>query len=197
MVEITDVYIEYQRALARFNNRPYRVPKDWDKVWSKLNEKSLYNLEMITKAFSTRWHNIDIGNYFDCGFQLLGKKFTYVNFFERKIILLYIENDKQKKRKTTSIVEAMNESLGFIENWMEKHEKRDDLSIYSCYSRMKVDGVSAPIKHYLDNKIDKYMLTLLIKEKYLQLKDHEKIMIPLVIENYRKYSNELNEMEAI
>jgi hypothetical protein len=186
-----DVYISYQQARSRYINRPYKIPKDWDKVWSKLGEKSVYNVEMIAKAFSTRLQNVDMAKYFDCGFQLFGKGFIYSKFYDRKILLNYIEQDKQQKRKEVSVSETYDMSKKFILDWVKEKKHREDLSIYSQYCRMTDDGLRAPIKHYLNNGIDKYMLTWLIKNKYLVLEDYEKNLIPLVVQKYRQFSNEI------
>jgi hypothetical protein len=47
MIDAQGVYIAYQQARARYLNRPYKVPKDWDKVWAKLSEKSVYNNYLV------------------------------------------------------------------------------------------------------------------------------------------------------
>ena len=47
MIDAQGVYIAYQQARARFLSRPYRIPKDWDKVWAKLSEKSVYNNYLV------------------------------------------------------------------------------------------------------------------------------------------------------
>ncbi len=191
MIDAQDVYIAYQQARARFVNRPYKVPKDWDKVWSKLGEKSVYNIEMIAKAFSTRWMNINIDKYFDCGFELFGKGFLYNKFYDRRILLLYIEKDKQAKRKSVNVEDSYDESNEFIKTWMNSKPHRDDISLHKQYCMMNDDGIRAPIKHYIANNISKYMMVWLIREKFLILQDHERQLVPLIVSEYRNLSYDL------
>lgn len=179
------VYIAYQQAKARYSNRPYRIPKDFDKVWAKISEKGLYNIRFIAVAFSTRWQHIDLDKYMDTGFKLFGNGFTYVKFYDRRILTMYIDEDKQIKRKTGNIKTEMTNSFDFIDTWMkENKEYRDDVTFFSQYCRMKDGGIRAPIKHYINNDIDKHTLAWLISKRYLVLQDNERALIPLVIQNY-------------
>lgn len=184
MITINDVYISYQKACANYCNRPYRIPKDWNKIWARFAKTNLYNLEMITIAFNTRWHMINMDKYFDCGFKLFGKGFSYNKFYDRRILTMYIEEDKQQKRKDGNIKESMINSLDFINDWINDKPYRVDRSVYSQYCQLKEGGIKAPIKHYINNDIDKHTLAWLICQKYLILEDNERAMIPLVIENY-------------
>lgn len=191
MIEIQDVYISFRQAQSRCLGRPYRIPKNWDSVWQRMSKKNVECLELIMKAFNTRWQNIDMDNFFDCGFKLHGKSFTYTKFFDRRVLSLYIENDKQTKRQITNIRGSMTNSFDFILEWMKKREYSREISLYIQYCRMNEGGIRAPIKHYLMNNIDKHVLTWLINRKYLVLDDHERNMIPLIVENYRKLSREV------
>lgn len=193
------VYIAYQQAKARYSNRPYRIPKDFDKVWSKISEKGLYNIRFIAVAFSTRWQHIDLDKYMDTGFKLFGNGFTYVKFYDRRILTMYIDEDKQIKRKTGNIKTEMTNSFDFIDTWMKENKQyRDDITFFSQYCRMKDDGIRAPIKHYINNDIDKHTLAWLISKRYLVLQDNERALIPLVIENYWTLSEEaINCLERI
>lgn len=191
MVTVEDVYLSYQKARGRFLNRGYRIPKDMSKIWSKLNEKAVYNLEMISKAFSTRWMNVDVDGYFDCGFELFGKGFLYHHFYDRRILLLYIEKDKQLKRTNMNVNEGYNRSKEFIESWMKDKSYRADLSFYKQYCMMMDDGIRAPINHYLKNRIEGYMMVWLIKERFLALEDNEAALVPYIMEKYRKMSYDL------
>jgi len=194
MIDAQGVYIAYQQARARYLNRPYKVPKDWDKVWAKLSEHSSKQIELLAKAFSTRWHNVNVDKYMDCGFELYGKSFLYNKFYERKILLLYIEKDKQQKRKTVNIKASYDKSNEYVLEWMNDRPHRDDISLYKQYCMMNDDGVRAPIQHYLKNKICRYMFTWLIKEKYLLLQDYEKELVPLINSQYRKIVYDVKHM---
>jgi len=193
MIEIQDVYISFRQAQSRCLGRPYRIPKNWDSVWQRMSKKNVECLELIMKAFNTRWQNIDMDNFFDCGFKLHGKSFTYTKFFDRRVLSLYIENDKQTKRQNTNIKESHLNGLEFIHKWMDTRHNRDDISLFKHYCMLTDNGVRAPIKHFIMNRISKYTLVWLIKNKYLVLEDNERNMIPLIVENYRKLSREVKE----
>ena len=40
MLTTEDVYIEFRKAQAQKNNRGYRLPKNWDKHFGKMNKKN-------------------------------------------------------------------------------------------------------------------------------------------------------------
>jgi hypothetical protein len=196
MIDAENVYISYQQARARFLNRPYKIPTKWDTVWERMSEVNSENIRLITIAFNTRWQNIVMDKYFDYGFELFGKRFTYTKFFDKRLMNMYIEKDKQVKRLTENIKKSMEESFSFIEGWMKAREYRKDLSLHSQYGRILIEGMRAPIKHYIMNEIDKHTLTWLIYNKYVILEDYEKGLIPLVISNYRKFVRELKEYDG-
>lgn len=193
MISIQDVYISYRAAQSRYLGRPYKIPKQWDSLWARMTKVNVDSLEMIMKAFNTRWMNVNMDKYFDCGFTLHGKGFTYTKFFDRRVLLLYIENDKQTKRQNTNIKESHNKSLQFINEWMDKKEINENISIFKQYCMMSDGGMRAPIKHYIMNNIDKYTLVWLINHKYITLEDNERNVLPLIVENYRKLTREVKE----
>jgi len=192
MIEIQDTYLSFRGAQSRYLGRGFRIPKNWDSVWSKMTKENVKQLELITIAFNTRWQNIDMDRYFDYGFELHGKAFSYSKFYDRRILLSYIEKDKQLKRTNGNVLECYNNSIYYIKEWMDKHEFRSDLNIYSQYCRMNEDGMKAPIKHFLLNRIDKHTLAFLISQKFLILEDYERALIPLVMKNYWTLSEEIN-----
>ena len=65
MIDAQGVYIAYQQARARYLNRPYKVPKDWNKVWAKLSEHSSKQIELLAKAFSTRLYYVKLDDDLD------------------------------------------------------------------------------------------------------------------------------------
>ena len=191
MIDAESVYIEYQQARGRFLNRPYKVPKSFDKIWAKLSEHNAKQIELLAIAFSTRWQNILPSKYFDCGFELFDKGFLYNKFYDRRILLLYIEKDKQAKRKSVNVEDSYDKSNEFIKIWMNSKPHRDDISLHKQYCMMNDDGIRAPIKHYIANNISKYMMVWLIREKFLILQDHERQLVPLIVSEYRNLSYDL------
>lgn len=185
MISVEDVYIAFIRAKGKFNDRPFRIPKKWDSIWSKLGAKNVEMIELLMKAMSTRWNKIDIDTYMDNGFKLFGSKFTYVKFFDRRILLSYIEEDKIKKRISENIKLDMKNSLYFIENYMKSIDNYNTkFSIYIQYGQKYIDGILAPFYHYNRNKIDKYTLIWLISQKYVSYDDINKNFYPYIFEDY-------------
>ena len=80
MIEIQDTYLSFRGAQSRYLGRGFRIPKNWDSVWSKMTKENVKQLELITIAFNTRWQNIDMDRYFDYGIELHGKAFSYSKF---------------------------------------------------------------------------------------------------------------------
>ena len=96
-----DIYCAFRKAQANYLNRPYRLPKNWEKYKEKsFSKKARQNIELAVKKFNGTWYKIDPDRYFDTGFKLLGGKFTYNRFFKPKIIKKYIQDDKMLKRCT-------------------------------------------------------------------------------------------------
>ena len=92
-----DIYTEYRRAQALEYNRGYRIPKNFQKHLNfKMSSKNREALELATKYFNTKWKNIDPAKFFEAGFGVL-KSFTYVQFFDPRVMRLYIQRDKNQR----------------------------------------------------------------------------------------------------
>uniref|UniRef100_A0A6M3ILC7 Uncharacterized protein n=1 Tax=viral metagenome TaxID=1070528 RepID=A0A6M3ILC7_9ZZZZ len=191
MITIFDIYVAFRKAQSNYINRPYRLPKDFDLFLEKrLNEKNKKALELITKYFNTKWFNIDIDRYFDYGFELFGKSFTYSRFFNGKLIQYYIDKDKNLKRDIDSNNKNIIRSIKFVNEWLKNKQYKTSPLLY--YSLCKDGKTSIPILHYIKDNIDKMFLTFLINSKYLIIEEHEKMQIPYVMENYRLYVSMLD-----
>ena len=186
-----DVYVAFRQAQAEFMNRPYRLPKDWDSFLAKMNEKNRHELDVITISFNTRWKDIDIKQYFLCGFELYGSRFSYNKFFDRKIILLYRQKDKIIKSRKDKSLAAFERSKAFVREWMSGRKCREDISLFKQYCMLYDDGLRAPITHYRQNKIDIYFMTWLMGCKNIVLSDEERLLVPLVSQKYWKNWQEL------
>jgi len=196
-MELLDIYVEFRKAQSRYHSRPYKLPKDFGTFFAtKISESNQKVMTILKDNFNTRWHNVDIAKYFDCGFELYGKNFSYHKFLDKKILLQYIQRDKLEKRETESIVDSFTKSHGFVMEWMEDKES-GRISLLKQYVMQMVDGVRAPIKHYLFNKIDKHYLTYLIQQKIFVPSEGELLLIPLVEENYNRYCSELRAIKDV
>ena len=191
MITAEDIYAEFRRAQAESKNRPYRLPKDFEAFMEKrMSQKNKEALLLVTQYFNTKWKNINPFRFFECGFELY-KSFTYVMFFNRNVMELYIRKDKHIKRDLDNAKKGLLESLRFVVPYMT--EKK--IPNISRYCQMRKDRQSLPVKHYLENKIDKYFVSLLIKMGYLQLEDDELMMMPYISEHYRSIIIQFKEIE--
>lgn len=190
--DIEEIYFQFRKAQADYNNRGFRMPKDFEKHFSvKLTEPNKKKLTRITGYFKTKWNNIDPYEYFKCGFELLGKKFSYVKFLDEKILLLYIRRDKLKKREIRVKKENLFKSAKFVKKYIEKN----GISNIREYINIKEGQHKIVIDHYLKNKIDASFLVFLIIRKGLRLTDSDRNLMPYIVENYRKIVEDLREKE--
>ena len=190
MITPEDVYAEFRRAQAESKNRPYRLPKNFETFMEKrMSEKNREALVLATKFFNTKWKNINPFRYFECGFELY-KSFSYVMFFHRPVMELYIRKDKHLKRDLNDAKMGLVNSLRFVLPYMKEH----NIPSIGRYCQIREQRQSLPVKHYLENKIDKYFIVLLINMAYLHLDDDELMMMPYVAEHYRSMLMQFKEI---
>lgn len=187
---IEQIYINFREAQADYNNRGFRLPKNFEDHFNKkFKEQNKKALIKISGWFLTKWSNINPYDYFICGFELFKKGFTYTRFFDDKIILLYKTRDKNKKREVHITKKRLVESALYVKKWIEKN----NIDLYK-YMSIRDGYQKIVIKHYLENKIDATFLVFLI-QKGMLLNDIERSMIPYVQVNYRKIIFGLNEIK--
>ncbi len=187
---IRETYHAFRKAQADFNNRGYRMPKDFEKHFNeKLAEQNKKKLIKITGWFITKWQNIDPYTYFKCGFDLHGKNFTYMKFFHEKILLLYKTRDKNEKREVRITKQNLINSAKFVKKWMDKNNATLDE-----YIRTREGNQRIAVDHYLKNKIDATFLVYLM-QRGMFLTDTERSVIPYVQKNYRKITFGLNDIK--
>ena len=190
MYDEQDVYVAFRKAQANFHSRPYRLPKDWDSHFkNRMSKKNQDALTLAAKFFSTKWRNIDMGRFFEAGFDLYKKSFSYVRFFDPKVMSLYIERDKIHKRELDLHKTSFVKSAKFVKEKYGKGRLRE-------YARKRVGEESVPIRDYVRGYIDQFFLAWLIREKYLILEDVDRSNIPYIVEKYRDYLAELDEMKG-
>lgn len=190
--QIKNVYYQFRKAQAHYNNRGFRMPKDFEKHFktklSTVNQKKLTN---ITNWFNTKWSNIDPYRYFICGFELYKKRFSYVKFFEEKIILLYKQRDKNEKRKAKATKKSLVNSAAFVKKYMKDNE----IESLREYIDTNDGNQKLAVSHYLKNKIEASFFVFLMK-KGMKLSDTDRSYIPYIAKNYRRLNIELNEMKS-
>ena len=198
MYETLDVYIAFRKAQAESNNRGYRIPKDFDKhINTKMSKKNREALILATKYFNTKWNNINPDRFFEYGFEIY-KSFTYVQFFEEKVLNLYKTKDKNRKREMEIYKDAFSDSLKWVKYYTSKYNYNEEkIKGIRDYCNLREKNFSIPIQHYLHNKIDKYFLVFLISKGLLKLTDEDRAMIPYIIEQYRECLYKLKDLKGV
>ena len=183
--DIKKTYIQFRRAQSSSKKRGFRVPKDFENFFNskRMSEHNKKNLIRITKFFITKWSNIDQYTYFLCGFELF-KRFTYNDFKNdeklHKVMLLYIQKDKNRKREIDITKKGLINSAKFVKEWMRVNNKNFNEYIHHR------DGKSIiAVDHYLKNKIDASFFVFLINQGMI-LTDNDRSLIPYIQAKYRK-----------
>lgn len=190
--QIEEIYHKFRKAQADFNNRGYRMPKDFPTHFrTKLSEVNQKKLSKITGWFNTKWSNIDPYLYFMCGFDLYKKRFTYVKFFNEKILLLYIQRDKNQKREVRVNKKKIIESAKFVKQYMKDNE----IISLQEYIDTSDGNRRLAVTHYLQNKIDASFFVWLITRKGMKLTDTDRGFIPYIAQHYRNINVMLNNMK--
>ena len=185
MITDYDVYVAFRKAQAFSKNKPYRLPKNWDVFKnSRLSDKNLQFLQTITDYFNTKWSNISIDKYMECGFELF-KNFSYHQFLKRNVIDLYIEKDKIRKRIIKQKKSDIRKSFEHIKSLNLSPIK--NYSVLETYCKLKDNQQKKIIKDYLLNKIDPVLFVYCLYYKFFQLTDIEKELVYNITNNYRKY----------
>lgn len=192
-----DIYVAFRKAQANYLSRPYRLPKDWEKFKLRMAHKNHEALTLATKKFNGTWYKIDPERYFDAGFSLYGKKFTYIKFFEKKVMKKYISQDKMQKRETTLSKKALVESAKFVKRYMSTRHVNPKISLVRQYTVLREGNMSLPVYHYIKGHIDKFFLVWLMRRGLVKITDDERAHVPYIVEKYREYLTVLNKVELI
>lgn len=178
-----DIYLEFRRA----SGKPFRAPKNWDDhLNNKMKHQNREALLTLTAFFNTKWRNINVTKYMSCGFELF-PTFTYVKFFDDRIINLYISKDKVQKRECELDKRKIIESAKFIKSQM----KNLGISTLKQYARYYNENESLAVSHYLQGHVDSILLTYLIYEKYIFLDDNISANISYILTNMRSLKSKV------
>ena len=185
MVSEYDVYCAFRRAQARANNRGFRLPKDWESHLKKMNKKNAEWLYKMMVHFNTTYSNIDIDVYMDCGFSLW-KTFTYKHFCDQKVIDLYVQNDKIKKRNIRLSKDEIDKSFANIVEYMKNEPKRDGYNQLQSFCKCRDGEIRVIVNKYNKNDIDPLTLIYCIYKRYIILTDDERSIVPYITQRYRE-----------
>lgn len=187
---IEHIYLQFRKAQADYNNRGYRMPKNFEEHFNnKFKEPNKKALIKITGWFLTKWSGIDPYKYFLCGFELYKKNFTYTKFFKEKILLLYKTRDKNEKREINNTKKALVDSAVFLKKWLKDCEYT-----FEEYLHARDGNQLIAVDHYLKNNIDATFFVFILR-KGIILTDNDRSQIPYVQKNYRKIVNYLDEIK--
>ena len=187
MITDWDIYCAYRQAQAEFHNRPYKLPKNWEKFKKRITKKNLENLDLITSKFNGTWYKICPHTYFRTGFSIFGKKFSYIKFFEKIILTKYMQNDRLQKRDLKLNKKDLIDSAKFIRKFMSRKNPSPKLSLARQYSVLTEGEQSLPVIHYIRGHLDKYFLIWLMRRGLIKITDDERDQIPDIVDNYREY----------
>ena len=197
MITDLDIYVAFRKAQADYLSRPYRLPKNWEKFKERMAKKNLEALDLATKKFNGVWYKIDPEKYFEAGFKLFGNKFTYIKFFEKKVMKMYISSDKMLKRDMTLSKKALIESAKFVKRYMSTRDVNPKISLVRQYTVLYEGSMSLPVYHYIQGKIDQFFLVWLMRRGLVIVGEDERAQIPYIVERYREYLTMLNKVEMM
>ena len=191
-----EIYTQFRKAQSLAKGKPFRLPSDWDTFKNKrISVVNVTHLDRATGYFNTTWSNIDPLTYMQCGFELY-KTFTYHMFLKPQIISLYIEKDKQKKRRIKINKESLLESIGFIRDTVGSKEL-NGYSKLQIYCKMMDGDQRVIINHYLHNNIDPLLFVYCIYYKYIKMNDNDRILCYNIINRYRELLPLMFEVEDL
>lgn len=183
MIDEQFIFNTFVKVRAGLHNKGFRYIKDWEIHWnSKINNTLKKQLTRISKYFLTVWSNIDLEDFIKCGFEVF-KGFYFHQFFDKKIMSLYITKDKIKKRNQENIKKEIVKSVCYIKKYM-KGKKYDHLIIDYC--KLKKGFSYILIEDYLKNKITLSFLCWIIAEGFFKMKEDLFEKLPYICIKYRE-----------
>jgi hypothetical protein len=183
MLSEYDIYKIFRQEQSSYINRPYRMPKKWDDFFSKMALNKKDPLITITKFFNTKWSNIDPNVYFKMGFKIFAHTFSYHRFFDRKIMELYITEDRAIKREIDGVEEDLKKSINYLKGILPDAPVSRLLRYVNMFDGKRPKALS----DYLANRIGKYLLIYLIKEGYVKLASEQRGQLVYIDQQYGKY----------
>jgi len=191
-MEPVDVYYNFRKAQSESKGRGFRMPKDFDShLEKKFSEKNREALLLATQYFNTKWTNVNPYRYMQCGFEMF-KTFSYVKFFDTRIMRLYVQKDKNIKREMNVNKKAIVESVKFIKRFM----KENDIHMLRNYLQMADGHRKVIVDHYIHGSIDKYLLVWLVKTGKLVLNDDDRACMTYIVHQYREIGEKLQEING-
>jgi len=185
-----DIYYFFRKAQSESKGRGFRLPKDFEShLQNRFTVKNRESLIMVTGFFNTKWENVDPFRYFQCGFELL-KTFSYINFFDPRVMRLYIQKDKNIKRELSNCKREITNSVVFVKKYM----KNNNIITFNDYTQITNGNRSIIVKHYTQNKVSKFFVVWMIVLGKISLSDNDVAWIPYISDQYREIRVKLDEI---
>jgi hypothetical protein len=191
-MEPVDLYYNFRKCQSESKGRGFRMPKDFDAhLEKKFSEKNREALLLATKYFNTKWMNVNPYRYFQCGFELF-KTFSYVKFFDPRVMRLYVQKDKNMKREMSINKKNIIDSVKFIKNYM----KKNNIHILRDYLQSTNGSRKVIVDHYVHGHVDKYLLVWLVKSGRLILTDDDRACMTYIVHQFREIGEKLQEING-
>lgn len=184
MITPQDVYFSFRKAQANAKDRGFRMPKDWDAFLLKMSDQNRNWLEQAARYFNTKYSNIDLDAYMTCGFEIW-KGFTYKNLLHDKVIQLYINKDKRKKRQLEVSQREIDATFNNIFDFMKDKPMRPGYTELQSFCKFREGEVRFCINMYVQGKVDVMTLAYCVNRGYINLTDDERALSPYLVQNYR------------
>jgi hypothetical protein len=168
------------------------MPKNFDvHLEKKFSKKNREALMLVTQYFNTKWRNINPYRYFQCGFSLF-KTFSYVKFFDPRVMRLYVQKDKNLKREMKINKKNIIESVKFIKKYM----KDNNILLLRDYLQISNGNRKIVIDHYIHGHIDKFLIVWFIKSGKLILTDDDRASMTYIVHQYREIGEKIIEING-
>lgn len=191
-MEPVDIYYNFRKAQSESKGRGFRMPKDFDShLEKKFSDKNRDALILATQYFNTKWTNVNPYRYMQCGFELF-KTFSYLKFFDPRVMRLYVQRDKNIKREMVVNKKAIVESVRFVKQFM----KDNKLHMFRDYIDFKNGHRKIIVDHYAQGHIDKYFVVWLVKIGKLVLNDDDRACMTYIVHQYRDIGEKLQEING-
>ena len=195
MITEYDVYYAFRKAQSLSNDRGFRIPKDWEAFKAKMNENNRQWLREAAMYFNTTYSNVDLDRYMMCGFEIW-KGFSYKHFTHKKVIDLYIHQDKVTKRKLEVSRREIETTFNFISDELQGKPLRPGYNQLQNYCKFRTGETRNIINTYVQGKIDIMTLAYCVNRKYLILTDDERAMSPYLVQRYRELMENLQDVKG-
>ena len=194
MITPQDVYFAFRKAQANAKDRGFRMPKDWDAFLLKMSDQNRNWLEQAARYFNTKYSNINLDTYMACGFDIW-KGFTYKNLLHDKVIQLYINKDKTRKRQLEVSQREIEDTFNNITDFMVDRKRRPGYNQLQNFCKFRSGEVRICINMYVQGKVDVMTLAYCVNRGYIQLTDDERALSPYLVQTYRDIMDALEDVK--